>query len=305
MIALTEIRELTIDQPKPGQGSTYLSAASGLVCLGTTLYIVADDALHLGVFPLATPEPGRLVRLFDGILPEDKAERKRRKPDLEALVHLQAFEAYPCGALLALGSGSRENRRRGALLRLDAGGAVSGPARVLDLAPILAPLAGIFPDLNIEGAVIAGDELRLIQRGNKGRRDNAVLHYSLAHVLHYLLGENKGTLEPSDITRLDLGLIDGVPLGLTDATMLPDGRMAVSAVAEDTEDAYRDGMCVGAAIGIVDASGLLASLEQLERPYKVEGISVASVGGQSEILLVTDADDPVTPALLLSMPLFR
>lgn len=305
MIALTEIRELTIDQPEPGQGSTYLSAASGLVCLGTTLYVVADDALHLGIFPLATPEPGRLLRLFDGVLPEEKAERKRRKPDLEALVHLPAFEARPYGALLALGSGSRKNRQRGVFLGLDAGGAVSGTAHVLDLAPILAPLSGMFPDLNIEGAVIAGDELRLIQRGNKGRRDNAVVHYSLAQALHCLLGENGSPLLPSGITRLDLGMIDGVALGLTDATMLPDGRMAVSAVAEDTDDAYRDGMCVGAAIGIVDASGHLVLLEQLERPYKVEGITVASVGGQSELLLVTDADDPAIPALLLSMPLFR
>lgn len=304
MIVLTEIRTLAIVPTDDGGPlRAYVSAASGLVCLGTTLYVVADDALHLGIFSLDSPAPGRLFRLFDGALPDEKAERKRRKPDLEALVHIPPFDAFPDGALLALGSGSRANRQRGVLLGLDPAGGIAGAPRVIDLAGVFGPLSGIFPDLNIEGAVVADDRLRLFQRGNQGRRDNAVLSYPLAQVLPLLLGGGQETLLPETIHRLDLGEIDGVALGLTDATMLPDGRMVVSAVAEDTDDAYRDGACVGAALGIVDADGALVSLERLERPDKVEGISLGNPGGRPHLLLVTDADDPAIPAVLLSLPL--
>ena len=37
-----------------------------------------------------------------------------------------------------------------------------------------------------------------------------------------------------------------------------------------------------------------------DRPHKVEGIDVAVAGGEAEMLLVTDADDPCVPAALYS-----
>ncbi|CDZ29121.1 hypothetical protein [Neorhizobium galegae] len=53
---------------------------------------------------------------------------------------------------------SRQNRGRGALLGLDGSGAVCGPPQELDMGPILGPLHDMFADLNIEGAVVVGDE---------------------------------------------------------------------------------------------------------------------------------------------------
>ena len=60
-----------------------------------------------------------LRRLAAGDLPADFAERKRRKPDLEALVLLPGQ-----GTLLALGSGSRAQRERGFLVQLQADGSL-------------------------------------------------------------------------------------------------------------------------------------------------------------------------------------
>lgn len=300
MINLTEIRELNISTDAAKKSPSHLSAASGLVCVGTTVYVVADDELHLGVFSKDLNEPGRLVRLFDGVLPDIKRERKQQKPDLEALAIIPAFENFPHGGLLALGSGSRPNRGRGALLRLDRSGAVFGPPQELDMSPILGPLHHIFAELNIEGAVVAGDELRLFQRGNKRQVDNAVIRYSLSQVLNALQSGYADPIEPSAIDLLSLGSVDGVPLCFTDAAVLPNGDMMFCAVAEDTEDAYRDGPCIGAAIGIISHDGRLLSLERLARPYKVEGISVLGNGDRLELLLVTDADDRAIPALLLS-----
>ena len=300
MIATSEIRALDVSPAQPETQPPYLSAASGLVCVGSHIYVVADDALHLGVFSTGTSEPGYEIRLFSGDLPVNKAERKREKPDLEAITFVPAFHGYSYGALLAFGSASRPNRARGVLIGLDRHGAVCGSPEELDMAPILVSLHRTFPELNIEGATVVGDELLLCQRGNKRHIDNAVIRFPLLPALAALRGSNTAALAPSDIMKVDLGSIEGVPLCFTDAASLPNGDVVFCAVAEDTNDAYLDGRCVGGAIGIVDKHGRLLSLQQLEQPYKVEGISAHIVNDTLDLLLVTDADDPAIPAKLLS-----
>jgi hypothetical protein len=300
MIVLTKIRELNISAAAASMRPLHLSAASGLVCLGSTIYVVADDELHLGVFSTTDREPGHLIRLFDGMLPESEAARKRQKPDLEALVLLPAFRDFPHGALLAVGSGSRPNRRRGASLALDPHGAICGKPRNVDLSPILVPLNEEFSEVNIEGAVVVRDELRLFQRGNRRQADNAIIRFRLSTVLDALRSEHADAIRPSAISRLDLGFIQGVPFCFTDAAALPDGDMVFSAVAEDTEDAFRDGPCIGAAIGIADNNGNLHCLHRLDRPHKVEGIHARLDGNRLDLLLVTDADNAETPAMLFS-----
>jgi len=297
MIALRKRRDLTL-AAAPGAGRPlHLSAASGLVCLESTMYVVADDELHLGVFSTEDDTPGQLVRLFDGVLPDEKVARKREKPDFEALTLLPAFESFPHGALFAIGSGSRPNRRRGAMLALDPSGAIAGAARSLDLSAVLVPLADAFAEVNIEGAVVVEDELRLFQRGNT-QHPNAIVRYSLAAVVDVVTGRSTDMLRPAAIDRLDLGHVDGVPLCFTDATALPGGDMVFSAVAEDTDDAFNDGACVGAAIGMVANNGRLRFVHRLDRPHKVEGIHARLAGDRLHLLAVTDADDPDIPAAL-------
>lgn len=172
------------------------------------------------------------------------------------------------------------------------------------MSPILGPLHQAFADLNIEGAVVVGNELRLFQRGNKRHTNNAIIRYPLLRVLDGLRCSDADAIQPSAIWKLDLGSIEGVPLCFTDASALPSGEMVFCAVAEDTEDAYRDGRCVGAAIGIADTNGHLLSLRRLERPYKVEGISARLENDTLNLLLVTDADDRAISAKLLSASIF-
>ncbi|WP_194287742.1 hypothetical protein [Agrobacterium sp. ICMP 6402] len=300
MITATELRTLDVFPERPNTRPSYISAASGLVCVGSHIYVVADDELYLGVFSAGDNEPGRLIRLFAGDLPIVKADRKRQKPDLEAIVFIPAFEEFPCGALLSLGSASRPNRGRGVLLGLDPQGAVSGSPAQVDMAPLLGPLLQAFADLNIEGAAVVGGEFLLFQRGNKKHIENAIIHYPLLPVLEAVRGPGTAAIAPSAITRVNLGVIEGVPLCITDAAALPNGDVVFCAVAEDTDDAYLDGRCVGAAIGIVDTTGQLLSLHRLEQPEKVEGISAHMGNDRLDLLLVTDADDPAVPAKLLS-----
>jgi hypothetical protein len=297
MIALTKVRQLDLSATTPGR-PLHLSAASGLACISSFIYVVADDELHLGVFRAHSSEPGRLIRLFQGELPAGKVDRKKQKADFEALTLLPSHGDYPYGALLALGSGSRPNRRLGALLGLDPQGAVRGSPRVVDCSPILGSLDGEFPALNIEGAVVSGTELRLFQRGNQRHSKNAIIRFQLSTFLDALSSEQSAAITPSAINTFDLGQIEGIPLCFTDAAALPDGAMVFTAVAEDTDDNYKDGTCVGAAVGVVDKE--LQCLYHLERPYKVEGVNARVEGRVISLLMVTDADDFEIAAALFS-----
>jgi hypothetical protein len=301
MLTLTKIRTLDLTKTGDPHMPRHLSAASGLACPGSFIYVAADDELHLGVFPAMGNAPGHLLRLFAGELPTDKAARKLHKPDLEAIAQLPPFGDCPHGALLALGSGSEHNRRRGALIRLDAQGAIAGTPRIVDAAALFEGLDRHFAMLNIEGAVAIGGELRLLQRANKQHPDNAVIRYSLAAVLDALQrGAAIGAVAPSAIDTLALGNIDGVPLSLTDGAALSDGRMVFTAVAEDTADSYNDGACLGAAVGIVTRDGRVAFLDRIDGCHKVEGIAARIDGDVVRLLLVTDADDPTVAASLFS-----
>jgi hypothetical protein len=304
MIKLTKLRELDLAATKDGQTPPHLSAASGLACPGASIYVVADDELHLGAFPAAGNAPGRLLRLFDGELPAEKVARKKQKPDLEAITLLPPFGTFANGALLALGSGSKKNRCRGALLTLDASGAIAGAPKIIDAAPLLEDLDRRFPALNIEGAVAIGDELRLLQRANRKHPQNLIIRYPLAPILAALTaGDVIGAIAPLAIDAIELGQIDGVPLSFTDGASLPDGGMVFTAVAEDTEDTYNDGACLGAAIGVAARDGTLRFLEVLDECHKVEGVAARVDNNVIRLLLVTDADDPAIPASLLTATL--
>lgn len=294
MISLTKVRDLTLVEPPGHGGPLYLSAASGLVDLGNHLVVIADDELHLGIFPKGSEMPGRLVRLFEGSLPAAKSDRKRRKPDLEVLLPLPDFAGE---ALLALGSGSTSKRCRAAAFTLNAESRLVRPPNIIDLRPLVEGLGSIVAGLNIEGATI-GDELRLFHRGNNSFPDSLMIRLPLVGLLNAL---TTGVMEPArplGIHRLDLGRVQGVPYSATDAAALPDGRTVVTAVAEDTEDSYADGSCVGAAIALIGRDMHIANVWPLDRPHKIEGVSVKIDQDRTSLTLVADADDPDIPASL-------
>jgi len=301
MLAVHRVRDLHIDPIVHPRGRTYLSAASGLVRVGDQLYVVADDEHYLAVFDATSPEaPGRLLRLFDGGLPASPKKRKAQKPDIESLTLLPAMPGCPSGALFGLGSGSRPNRNSGVLLTLDSGGCVEGAVRHIDLMPLYAPLSSQFAELNVEGALVVGDELLLLQRGNKGGSPNACIHLAWADVLPWLLGRSTAPVHASVVQRFDLGQVDGIPLCFTDGAALPGGAWVFSAAAESVDDSYNDGLCVGASIGLVDANGTLRSMQALAPSFKVEGIVADLDGDELTLTMVTDADDAEIPSQLLS-----
>ncbi len=308
---LTKLRELDLQTEAAAGRGAYLSAASGLVRVQNRLYVVADDELHLGCFQLlqGAQLPGELLRLLPGELPNGPRKRKKHKPDLEVLMRLPPFKSCPHGALLALGSCSTTRRARGVLLPLAASGAIADAPLIIDTSELYDALTQQFVELNLEGGFVVGDQWCLLQRGNKRDAVNALIRFELSDVLNCLQeclsnvvsGEaSLPGLTSTAIEIVDLGSVDGVPLCFSDGCALPDGSWLFTAIAEDTDSAYDDGACVAAAVGLMDAQHRLQWLRNVTPRYKIEGIECLVTDDGLQLLLVTDADDAGTPALLLT-----
>ena len=278
---LTHIRELTVDAVLPS-GHAFLSAASGMVVQGSALYVVADDAHCLAVFDLDGTAPGQLIPLIAGDLPADAARRKKVKPDFEILLALPC----PMGTrLLALGSGSTAQRMRGAIIDLPGHGAPAD-VRLIDLKPLFAALAPLVPEINLEGAVLRQDQLLLFNRGNMEHPGSQIVEVPLDAVLA------ERPVPATLRAELNLPMLEGVPLTVTDACQLDNGHILLSAVAEATADSYADGALLGAAIVELDAEFQVCSVQPLEPPLKVEGLAARTEPDGVQLLCVTDADDP-------------
>jgi hypothetical protein len=282
-----------------------LSAASALVSNGPNVLVVADDDLMLDSYATATGRRVDRIRLLDRTLPTAADARKAAKPDFEALTWL------PDGRLLVLGSGSTERRQTGVVLAPPS--SVDGPPRApreVDLTPLYGALRARLPHLNIEGAAVASaDTLVLLSRGGAGR-DNAAVELDLHALLGALdAGAPLGRALVRDVQVVELGSLEGVALGFTDAAPLPRvgaaveaaspterWRIAFAAAAEDTDNAYDDGACAGSVVGVLRPSGRVALVERVSGQHKIEGLDVHS----DRLLMVADPDDPTQRA-----PLFR
>ena len=265
-----------------------LAAASGVALHDDKLYVIADDRLELAVYDLLGKRTGRIA-LLPGVLPVEHAARKAHKPDFEALI------ALPDGSLLALGSGSTPQRRRGAWLQLTA---AEPEARAVELADLYAALAGELPELNIEGGAVLGSSLYLCSRGNGARLENALLQLDLERVLRALQRERRLTADCIvGLQRVQLGQLDAVPLSLTDLAVDADG-LIFAAAAEASANTYDDGACAGSVLGRLSRDGHASDPVTMAAGIKIEGICSA---GARELYAVADADDPDAQAPLFAV----
>lgn len=297
------IRRLDLGEPLAG-ASRFVSAASGLAVVGDDFAVAADDAHHLALFACGRTERGRTVRLVDGDLPQDPADRKRRKPDFEALTVMPATAGFPHGALLVVGSGSTPTRDLAVLVPLDASGSLGDRVHVRPLSSLYAPWRNACGEINVETAFVLGTDLVMVSRGHGAAPDNHVARFELDALGPWLDGVSTDPIAPARLTALRLDDLDGVPLSITDGAAHPAGGWVFSAVAEDTRDSYNDGALVGAGVGTMNAADALTSLRRLDVAAKVEGIVAARTpSGDVELNMVTDADDPEVAASLLAATL--
>ena len=265
-----------------------VTGGSALLDVDGRLLAVHDDAFRVSWIARPSYAVTPFVLAGDGA-PLAKAD----KPDFEAAVRT------PDRAIHVLGSGSAA--KRCVLARID----LETSAVALRQRPRLyrcvqnTLASGERP--NIEGAVVAGDRLRLFNRA-AGRMPNASVDLPLEAL-------DGGAPRALALATFDLGALDGVRLGFTDVAALRDGRSAFIAAAEDAPDAIADGPVVGSVVGLLEpsASGVSARWTRLcgadgrPRADKVEGL-VVDRDSRSGWLL-TDADDPRAQTALLRIEL--
>ncbi len=299
-LPIYKVRDYKIE-PSKAERPEYVFAASGLVKLGHKVYVVADDELNLAEFDLQDKDkPGKWFRMIPGDLPLGYKLRKKLKPDLEALVHLMPDQYAPHGALLAVPSMSKENRIDGVLLKLDKELEISGNPIPIDFTEIYKHLVLQIPGLNVEGITVSKDVARLFHRGNRKQGQNAIIDIKAGDFLRDL--HDTHTPSPKNIVcvkEFDLGKISGQVLGFTDAVLLDDGNTLFTAAAEDTDDAYKDGECLGSTLGLMNANGAVKGMMQIEGKLKFEGLCLNSKNGDKiEVLLTADTDDQHHPSAL-------
>jgi hypothetical protein len=281
----------------------HVRAASALRRHGDRLIVLQDDVNALAVLdvdgvvePLLLPPGSDGRRRFD-----DGRGNKRLKLDLEAGAVL------PDGRFVAFGSGSSRHRERLAVLTGHSDLRLHPAPELYAALRTCVALLGV--ELNLEGAVTIGDHwLRLLQRGNKagaepGSVGNAIIDLELAAFVRWL--DARAPLPPiATMLAVDLGAVQGVPYGFTDATVCDDGSLAFLACAEDSADVRSDGPVLGCRFGWLRADDVCVTdvLEPDGRrtTLKLEGIEARP--HHSRIFdVVADMDRPDEPATLLEL----
>jgi len=300
-LELRKLRDLDVRRPDDDPRGPYVYAASAVVRRGDFTYVIGDDELDLAVFELSAGRPGELRPVLPGELPSGADERKRDKPDLEALTAMPPFDGAPYGGLFGLGSGSKRSRDRGFFWELGPEGALEGEPRPIDLRPLYDALRAEIEELNIEGAAVLGGRFALFHRGNAAESENAVAELALEQVRDSLTGDQD--LDPHELERItayDLGELDGVRLSFSDATALTDELVVFTASAEGGGSSYDDGSIHGSVVGTIDADGKIRRLRTIDRRWKVEGVHAALDAGVIDFAFVCDQDSEDEPSPLLS-----
>jgi hypothetical protein len=296
-LELRTVRDLDIVRPEDDDGPPRITSASAVVRRGDFAYVIGDEERALAAFSISSDEPGELRT----VLPPGGGDRKRDKPDIEALSILPPFEGAPYGAILGLGSGSDDDgsRDRGFSWRLAADGALDGDPDVIDLHPLYEMLRGEIEDLNIEGSAVLGEQFWLFHRGNEGGR-NIVAELELSEVMQSLRGDLAiDAHELQAVRAYELGELAGTPLCFSDATPLTEDKIVFTASAEDG-----DGAIHGSVVGTIASSGEIERLRTIDERWKVEGVHAALDTGVIDFVFVCDqdSDDEPSPLLSATMP---
>jgi hypothetical protein len=296
---LDELAPLRYTLPREGLPA-YARAASALRRFENRLVVVQDDVNALAIVQkesgsvraVLLPEHASGKRVFD-----DTLGNKHEKLDLEACVTLED------GRFVAFGSGSTPAREQLAVWSgREPPVVVAAPAFYRELRAAVAKDGG---RLNVEGAVVCGERLRLFHRANDvrgaGRSPlNAVADVDANEFARWLDG---GASVPrvASVTTAGLGDTRGVPFGFTDAVALDADRVVVLACAEDTDSAITDGAVLGCRVGLLDENGLtmVDVHDAAGRPslLKLEGIE-RRPSSSTEFDVAVDVDRTSVPAML-------
>ena len=290
----------------------HVRAASGIAWIDDNFVIVQDDVNFIAlvdsrtekVTAITLPEGEGGKRQFD-----DLRGNKKFKMDLESCA-LVPYEDQKW--MITFGSGSNSYREKIVILK----GLIDNPQpEIYDASALYEVLrsseefAG--SEMNIEGAIFLGEKIRLFNRGNGASSEkltpvNASCDIDWISLHTYLINPNKRPPLIENITRYELGTLDNLSLGFTDATICK-GTIFFSAAAEDSPDAVTDGRVAGSVLGFINGENNIYSTELIDKEGnrfcgKVEGLTFME-NDCKKAFVVVDQDSPNEPSQLCEVEL--
>lgn len=294
LLAVEPVQELTLAKPLQTGRGAFVTAASGIVVKGGTIFLVADD--ELAIFSLKAGGKVSAHALTARSLPADAKARKAEKADFESLLSLSEKEWPPHGALVAWPSASKKTRVKAYVVPFNRRGA-PGKAIEHDVTALRERMKAETKGLNVEGLFVRDGVVQFAQRGNSKKGRNGFFEMPLESWLAGMkTGEWMGGV--LQFRAIEMGELGGVKLALTDAVSTEAGVFGLAA-AEATDSAYDDGSVVGSVlVKIVD--GKARTIGVFPPALKLEGLAVEKIeaDGSMRLLLVDDADDPAKPSTL-------
>ncbi len=231
-----------------------IGAASGILFLDETIYLVSDNGANLYCCNLDGTVLSR-IKISDTNVVQNIP--KIIKPDYEALTYDGEF-------IYAIGSGSTANRCNIAI--------VNRTNNQLERYFDATNLYGEFQNasklsadqLNLEGVIKTSHGWLFFQRGNGSENANGIFAVS------DIFDESPAiSYEP-----VELNFEKKLAIGFTDA-ISDDNHIYFLATAEDTNSTYLDGEVLGTWIGIMDAQTLtVLDYKLISKSKKFEGIAI-------------------------------
>lgn len=253
----------------------HVRAASAIAARGDELFVVQDDAGFIArvcgdrVTSIALPRGPGGRRRFEVAL-----GNKLDKLDLESCVIVD-------DELWAFGSGTIPIREHVVRMKLD------GTPSVTHEAALYAALHdAVGGAINIEGVALVGDELWFFHRGNTSATDGPAI-----------VRTDRG-FRVIACERVELGRIDGVAIGFTDACAIGD-RIVFIAAAEASANAIDDGVILASVLGVIERGAIRTTPLDLGGK-KPEGLALRDA---HHAWITVDPDDPHSPTTLYEVEL--
>ena len=256
-----------------------ISAASGLVYLNNSLFIVSDNSNFLYQYKI-TEKTLDKIKLFENT---QEISPKKDKLDFEALT---LFDNKLC----LFGSGSTKKRNTRVTFSLE-----NNEIKEKNFSKLykrFAETLSIAPnELNIEGVIITEKTIYFFQRGNGSNAQNGVFCY-----------DKKSKM--AQFKLITLPKLKGLAATFTDA-ILVDDKIYFLAAAEATTSTYDDGEILGSIIGSINIQTMKVDFtEKISEANKFEGLTLyKKTATQIEFLLCEDNDseDLKTDIYLLAL----
>ncbi len=291
-IPVTTMQKLSLDKALETGRPSYIYAASGIVEHQNKFFMISDD--ELSIFQLKESDknltPFTLSKQQLSAIPKI---RKKFKPDFEALVTLNEKQWPPNGALVVWPSGSSHQRMIAVIIPFTKTGDLAPPLPV-DISGLTEILSQSVRDLNIEGLMIDGSKILLIQRGNSAKNKSGIFEVDLAPWIEGLK-TNKWKVTAS-FKKIKLGKLAGITLTLSDLIATPYGLIGLAA-AEDSKTTVSDGHVEGTVLlKVKDNKATI--LGKFAPKKKFEGLVARPVKDGLDLFLVDDGDSAEVPSYL-------